>query len=232
MSYTTAYREKVPACKHARYSTVVFDLDGTLIDTLADLTGAVNHALTSQGLPESSTAQVRAATGNGIRRLIERSVPAGTSEDVTDAVFEEFKRYYALHDLDATAPYPGIPALVERLRAAGARMAVASNKADFAVQRIISELMGDAFDAVAGEREGVARKPDAAMVDALLAQMGVGREDMVYVGDSEVDVKTAQNLGCACICCTWGFRDRAWLEEAGGTVFAASVDELEELLIG
>lgn len=216
------------------YQTVVFDLDGTLLDTSADLVLAVNHALASRGLPERTAADVMAATGNGIAVLIAKSVPAGTPEDVHAQVFEEFKRYYAAHAMDHTLPYPGIPELVERLRAAGAHVAVVSNKADFAVQEIIDARMPGAFDAVLGEcmEAGIAKKPAPDMVEAVLARLGLSREGLAYVGDSEVDIATAANCHCPCISVSWGFRSRDELIAAGAARIVDTPYELESVLLG
>lgn len=211
---------------------VIFDLDGTLVDTLDDLTSAVNHALASAGLPASTRTAVRANTGNGIRRLIAGSCPEGTEEKVELAVFEEFKRRYAEHDLDETAPYPGIVELLDALEAAGMRMAVVSNKADFAAQRIVEALLPGRFGAVLGERAPYARKPAPDMVDAVLAALGATREQAVYVGDSEVDAATAAACGIPCILCSWGFRDRDRLSSLEHIAVVDTPGELIGAILG
>ena len=215
------------------YSTVVFDLDGTLLDTATDLVACVNHALGQHGLPARSDAEVIAFTGNGIARLIEQSVPTGTDAALASAVFEDFRAYYGAHALDHTAPYPGVPELLANLRAAGVACSVVSNKADFAVQKIIEAKMSGCFDAVLGEREqeGIRKKPAPDMVEAALAQMGRGHESLAYVGDSEVDIATAAAVGCSCISCTWGFRGREWLVAHGATTLVDTPDELQRILL-
>lgn len=215
------------------YQTVVFDLDGTLLDTLEDLYLAVNHTLADAGLPARSRDEVRLFTGNGIARLIEQSVPEGCTEEVREQVFSDFKVYYGAHSMDHTAPYAGMSELVARLRAAGARVAVVSNKADFAVQKIIGATFPDAFDCVMGENEaaGIPKKPARQMVDAALVAMGGRSGAVAYVGDSEVDVATAANAECDCIACSWGFRGRKWLQDAGATLIVDTPDELGHVLL-
>ncbi|WP_321973529.1 HAD family hydrolase [Paratractidigestivibacter sp.] len=216
------------------YTTVVFDLDGTLLNTAIDLTLAVNHALEAFGLPRRAEEKIISFTGNGIVRLVERSVPEGTSRELWQKVFDEFKSWYGEHALDHTLPYEGIPQMIAALREAGIKCAVVSNKADYAVQEIIASRMAGCFDAVLGECEerGIAKKPAADMVDAVLAQMGRVREGLAYVGDSEVDVATAASCGCPCVACTWGFRTREELAAAGAQTIVDTPAELQRVLLG
>ena len=218
----------------AAYSTVVFDLDGTLLDTLEDLTVSTNAALSAHGMPSHPIEDVRRFVGNGIALLIHRAVPAQTPASVEAAVLEDFKRHYGAHCEDHTGPYTGVPELLARLRDAGLALAVVSNKADFAVQELVARQFPGTFDAVLGENEaaGISKKPAPAMVEAALARMGRGREGLVYVGDSEVDVQTAANAGCPCVSCTWGFRTRAELVAAGATTFVDTPEELGRVLLG
>lgn len=215
------------------YKTAVFDLDGTLLNTAIDLALAVNHALVAYGMPERDEAEIISFTGNGIVRLVKRSVPAGTPHDLWQRVFDEFKAYYGDHALDHTLPYEGIPELIANLRAAGVRCAVVSNKADYAVQEIIDARMPGCFDAVLGECEerGIAKKPAPDMVMAALKSMGAGPEGLVYIGDSEVDVQTAAACGCPCVACSWGFRTRAELVAAGAATIVDTPDELQRVLL-
>ena len=154
------------------YQTAIFDLDGTLLNTLDDLYNAVNHSLVAYGLPKRSLAEVRLFTGNGIRRLIDLSVPEGTPSHLTDQVFDEFKTYYDAHKLDTTRPYTGMAEVIDDLRAAGVACAVVSNKADFAVQGIIDHFYPGKFDYVMGERAGIRRKPNRDMIDVILRDLG------------------------------------------------------------
>lgn len=213
-----------------RYATAIFDLDGTLLDTLADLHASVNHALRAFGLPERSVDEVRRFTGNGIAKLIGRSVPEGTPEELTARVFAEFTSFYNAHDYDRTLPYPGIPQAVARLEAAGVAMGLASNKGDVAVQNLMARFFPGM--ACTGEVPGVPRKPAPEPVDNVLARLGRTREGMVYVGDSEVDIALAANLGCDVIICSWGFRERDALLALGPTWMVDTADELANVILG
>lgn len=215
------------------YETVVFDLDGTLLNTLEDLHLSTNAALAAHGMPAHTLDDVRRFVGNGIRLLIHRAVPAGTPAATENAVYQDFCAHYAAHCEDHTGPYPGVPELLAHLRAAGVRLAVVSNKGDFAVQELIARQFPGAFDAVLGECEerGIRKKPAPDMVNAALERMGATRAGLVYVGDSEVDVQTAANVGCPCITCTWGFRGRDELLAAGATTLVDTPAELERVLL-
>lgn len=216
------------------YSTAIFDLDGTLLDSLEDLHLSTNVALAEHGLPARSLEEVRRFVGNGIRKLVERAVPAGTGAAEQEAVYEDFCAHYAAHCEDNTGPYPGILELLARLRAAGVRLAVVSNKGDFAVQELVARQFPGAFDAILGENEaaGIRKKPAPDMVEAALARMGADRDGMAYIGDSEVDVQTAASVGCPCISCTWGFRSVDDLLAAGATTFVNTPAELGRVLLG
>lgn len=228
------------------FETVVFDLDGTLLDTLDDLHLSTNAALAAHDMPARTLDEVRRFVGNGIALLIHRAVPEGTPADVEAAVLADFRRHYGAHCEDHTGPYPGIPELLAHLRAAGVRVAVVSNKADFAVQELVARQFPDTFDAVLGECEerGVRKKPAPDMVEAALRRMGAAAEapgqgdpspadraTLAYVGDSEVDVATAANVGCACVGCAWGFRGRESLLASGATVVVDTPAELERVLL-
>ena len=206
---------------------IIFDLDGTVLDTLADLAAARNYALNKNGLPQRDIAEVRAFVGNGIRKLIERGVPSGTDERTTDAVHADFSAYYALHCAEATAPYEGVRDVISALRQKGLRTAVVSNKIDSAVQLLVQRYFPGDFDFAVGERADVRRKPAPDAVFAALEALGVKKEDAVFVGDSEVDLETAANAGLPCISVTWGFKDRDFLLAHGAKTL---IDTPEELL--
>lgn len=215
------------------FDAVLFDLDGTLLDTLTDLAAAVNHALASQQLPARSSAEVRAFTGNGIRNLIERSVPDNTPAQQVDATFDEFKCYYAQHSLDHTCPYPGIREMLSELVCADIPLAVISNKADFAVQELMHTQFSGEFQVVTGEREGLPRKPHRALIDWVVEQMKLPDQARIaYVGDSEVDIQTAHNADCSAVICTWGFRDPEFLSAAGAPCLVDTPEELTKVLLG
>lgn len=203
-----------------RYSTYIFDLDGTLLSTLSDLCSSCNYALRSQGYAERSLEEVRMFVGNGVRKLIERAVPAGTPEEDVEKTLEVFRSHYLVHGLDTTAPYDGITEMLRGLRSRGCRVAVVSNKFYEATRQLCAHFFPDTVEVAIGEKENIRKKPAPDTVIEALRELGVGREGAVYVGDSDVDVMTARNCGMPCISVLWGFRDREFLEEAGATTFA------------
>ncbi len=213
-----------------KYRLAVFDLDGTILDTLEDLADSTNHALAVNGLPGRSIDEVRQFVGNGIRNLIERAVPEGAGEELTDTVFSEFREYYGIHCFDKTRPYEGMLECMEKIRRGGMQVAVVSNKADFAVQELCERFFAGLSDISVGEREGVRRKPYPDSVLHVLDSLGVKKEDAVYIGDSEVDIKTAANAGIDEIAVEWGFRDSEYLRAQGAKVLAKTPAELYTLL--
>ncbi len=200
-----------------KYQALIFDLDGTLLDTLDDLWDSVNAVLAKYGYPLKTRDEVCAAVGNGIAILIARVLPAGREDPAFDRVLADFKAYYGEHCEDKTAPYAGIPEMLAELKAAGVKMAIVSNKADFAVKQLAKAWFGDVIKVAIGENEaaGIRKKPAPDTVDLALRELGLTREDAAYVGDSEVDVQTAQNAGMPCLSVTWGFRSRETLLAAG-----------------
>ncbi len=214
-----------------KYQLAIFDLDGTILDTLEDLTDGVNYALTECGYPVRTIDEVRSFVGNGIRRLIERALPSGTPEAEIDHVHGIFSPYYRAHCDVKTRPYDGIPEMLRMLRESGIRTAVLSNKADFAVQPLVRQYFGGLFDLAFGERDGIPRKPAPDAVFEILAQLGVEKSQAVYIGDSNVDVETARNAGLDCICVDWGFRDRAQLRDAGAEQIVSAPQELLKHMI-
>lgn len=209
----------------------IFDLDGTILDTIADLTDGVNYALNKQGYPMRTLEEIRSFVGNGIRRTIERSVPEGTTTEMINVLFDDFTVYYKDHCADKTRPYDGIEDLLRTLRTAGIKTAVVSNKVDYAVKMLCREYFPGLFDAAAGEREGVLRKPAPDTVFAVLDELGFAAEDCVYIGDSDVDMNTARNAGMDEILVSWGFRGRAYLEEIGGKRIVDHPSEIADLLL-
>lgn len=206
---------------------VIFDLDGTLLDTLEDLKDATNAALASQGMPQCTLDQVRRYVGNGVRKLMVRAVPDGENNPLFEQTFAAFKEYYAEHCLDHTAPYPDVLNVMKELKARGIKMAIVSNKLDSAVKELNEKFFSEYTSAAIGEMEGVARKPAPDMVEKALREIGMTKSDAVYVGDSDVDIQTAANSGLDCISVTWGFRDVPFLQEHGAKTM---IDKPLELL--
>lgn len=211
-----------------QYSTYIFDLDGTLLDTIQDLAASVNYALSQCRMPERTLDEVRRFVGNGVRLLMIRAVPDGEDNPRFQEAFDIFRSHYLEHSLDTTAPYPGIMEMLQRLKANGKRMAVVSNKLDTATKELIRHFFGNLIEVAIGENEaaGVRKKPAPDTVNEALRQLGVGKEDAVYVGDSDVDLQTARNSGLPCISVLWGFRDREFLLENGATTFVQSPDNI------
>ncbi len=220
--------------------TVIFDLDGTLLDTLDDLTDAVNHALAAKGFPPRTREEVRRFVGNGVAALIRRALPAGTDDRTVADTLANFKTYYAAHCRVKTAPYPGVPELLEHLKEQGYRIAVSSNKFDAAVQELCEHYFGGRVDVAVGENEaaGVRRKPEPDTICEALRRLGATEATMadalastIYIGDSETDLATAKNASLPAISVTWGFRDEPELLTAGATRIAHTTRELEALLL-
>ena len=214
-----------------QYQLAIFDLDGTILDTLEDLYLSVNHALRASHLPVRTLDEVRQFVGNGIAKLIERSVPAGSSDSVIQAVHAEFTEFYTVHCADHTKPYDGIAALLHSLRSAGMQTAVVSNKADYAVQSLCRDYFPGLFDAIAGEREGVRRKPAPDAVNAVLKALSVPCGQAIYLGDSDVDIETARNASMPCISVDWGFRSREFLLAHGAECILSSPADVQAYLL-
>lgn len=211
--------------------TYIFDLDGTLLDTLADLAASVNYALRTHHMPEHSLDDVRRFVGNGVRLLMIRAVPDGEQNPQFEAAFQTFREHYTAHSLDTTHPYQGIPELLAELKARGKRLAVVSNKFYAATQELCHHFFPDTIEVAIGEHEaeGIRKKPAPDTVMEALRQLGVSRENAVYVGDSDVDIATARNSGLPCISVLWGFRDRSFLKEKGATTFVAAPSDILDL---
>ena len=212
-----------------KYKYVIWDLDGTLLNTIEDLHASVNYALERHGQPIKTLKETTRNVGNGIRLLISRSLEGGEENPVIEEVFSAFKAHYAENCLNLTRPYDKIPQLLQTLKASGVKMAVVSNKIDFAVKDLRDRFF-PWLDVAMGEQAGIARKPDPAMVYLAMEELGATAAETVFVGDSEVDVVTAQNAGLDCIAVLWGFREREELEAVGGKTFAENADELAALL--
>lgn len=210
-----------------KYKLAIFDMDGTILSTLDDLANGVDYALSENGLPARSKQETRAALGRGVRFLIEQSVPAGLSDAEISKVEEDFLKYYKVHSMDNTRPYDGIVELIKEVRASGVKTAVVSNKIDSAVKELCANFFEGAFDVAYGERIGIPRKPDPKPINAIIDEFGLSKNEVVYIGDSEVDLLTANNAKIDHIIVTWGFRDRAFLERNGAKNLVESMEELK-----
>ena len=215
-----------------RINTVIFDMDGTVLYTLDDLKTATNVILRQYGYPERSLDEVRQFVGNGIRKTIERAVPADVAEnqELIDLMFTDFQKYYDVHCLDETRPYDGILELMDTLKAKGYKMAIVSNKVDTAVKELNQHFFGDRVPVAIGEKPGVKKKPAPDTVFAALEELGSTKEESVYIGDSDVDFNTALNYDMPCISVIWGFRDRDFLESMGASTFAQKPEDILGLL--
>lgn len=208
------------------YNTYIFDLDGTLLSTLADLAASCNYALRTNDMPEHTEDEVRRFVGNGVKKLMERAVPDGLQNPLFDKAFADFRQHYMKHNLDTTRPYDGIMPMLEQLRLRGKQVAVVSNKFYAATQELCRHFFGDLVDVAIGEREDIRRKPAPDTVIEALRQLGANAEGSVYIGDSDVDIDTARNSGMPCISVMWGFRDKEFLIEHGATTLVATPQEI------
>lgn len=211
------------------YDIYVFDLDGTLLDTLRDLAASVNYALRSTGMPERTIEEIRWFVGNGVKKLMERAVPEGTDNPCFEEAYQTFREHYLLHGQDTTVPYDGIMEMLQALKDNGKQIAVVSNKFYKATEELCRHFFGGVVDVAIGEREGIRKKPAPDTVEEALRQLNAHSEHAVYVGDSDVDIETAKNSGLPCISVLWGFRDMDFLMAHGATTFVATPHELLDI---
>lgn len=211
--------------------TIIFDLDGTLLNTLEDLRDSVNYALAKQKFPLRTLPEIRSFVGNGIRLLMERSVPENTDTEIFEICFKDFCDYYKIHMEDKTAPYDGIPQMLEKIKAEGFKTAIVTNKADFAAQDLCKRMFGDTIDLVVGSTDDRPNKPAPDGVYYALKVLGSKLQNTVFVGDADTDILTANNAGLDSIGVLWGFRDRDIIEKEGAKYIVDSVKDLEKLLI-
>ncbi len=214
------------------FQTAIFDMDGTILDTLADLTDAVNAAMRFARVPERTEDEVRQFVGNGAQKLIERALPASAGPRRVEEVLNFYRPYYELHAQEKTAPYPGIPEALAALKRSGVRIAVASNKPDGAVKRLAAHYFPGLFDAALGDRPGLRVKPYPDLLETAMGLLRAAPESTVYVGDSDVDILTARNTGVSCVSVAWGFRSEMFLREHGARTVVHSADELFRAILG
>ena len=209
-----------------KYKTYIFDLDGTLLSTLADLAASTNYALRTHHMPERSLDEVRRFVGNGVKKLMERAIPDGLNNPLFEETFATFRQHYMQHNLDTTQPYPGIMQLLEQLKTEGKNIAVVSNKFYAATRELCRHFFGDLVPVAIGEREDIRKKPAPDTVIEALRELGVDKEGAVYIGDSDVDIMTAKNSGMPCVSVLWGFRDKEFLLEHGATTLISKPEEM------
>ena len=209
-----------------KYKTYIFDLDGTLLSTLADLAASTNYALRTHHMPERSLDEVRRFVGNGVKKLMERAIPDGLNNPLFEETFATFRQHYMQHNLDTTQPYPGIMQLLEQLKAEGKNIAVVSNKFYAATRELCRHFFGDLVPVAIGEREDIRKKPAPDTVIEALRELGVDKEAAVYIGDSDVDIMTAKNSGMPCVSVLWGFRDKEFLLEHGATTLISQPEDM------
>lgn len=214
------------------YTTVIFDLDGTLLNTLHDLGDSVNFALKALGFPQRSYEEVRQFVGNGVKKLIDRAVPEGTDEQTASQCLMTFRQHYSQNMENKTAPYDGIIDLLKALKSYGINTAVVSNKFDAAVKRLCDKYFGELIDVAVGECETIKRKPSPDAVNLIIADFGCDKQKTIYVGDSDVDIITAHNAEIKCIGVTWGFRDASLLIDTGADYIADTHDKLLNIILG
>ena len=214
------------------YKCVIFDLDGTLLDTLDDLWGSVNYALGEFGFPLRTKQEVCSFIGNGVVKLMERSTPEGTDEKTNKECLDAFRAHYLNHMRDNTAPYEGIIELLEKLKKENIKTAVVSNKLHSGVVGLCDEYFTNLIDVAIGVSEESERKPSPVNVFKALEKLSVSADEAVYVGDSNVDVETAKYAHLPCIGVTWGFRERDCLVKEGAEFICDTADEVYEILKG
>lgn len=214
------------------YKLAIFDLDGTLLNTIDDLAVAMNHALRLGGFPEHPVEAYCVFVGNGVRVLAERVLPPDSrSQEQVNGLIARFDAYYALHSQDCTRPYDGIPEALAALQAAGTQVAVLSNKVDGYVGQLVEQYFPGLVDVAVGQREGVPLKPDPAAVHEILRQMDCEKEDCIYIGDTGTDMDTGRSAGLTTIGVTWGFRTRQELESHDANYIIDKVSQLTEIIV-
>lgn len=209
-----------------KYKSYIFDLDGTLLDSLTDLAASCNYALRINNMPERTIDEVRMFVGNGVRKLMERAIPYGDRNELFQKTYTDFRDHYLIHNLDHTSPYNGIINMLKSLKDDGCNIAVVSNKFYAATQELVNHFFGDYVSVAIGERDNIRKKPSPDTVFEALRQLNVEKDGAVYIGDSDVDVMTAKNCGMPCISVLWGFRDKKFLIEHGANVFVEKPSEI------
>lgn len=209
-----------------KYRIAIFDMDGTILNTLEDLADTMNYCLKMYGMQERSLSEIKSFVGNGIRRLVEQAVPNGTDEGIIDEIYATFIDYYKDHCALKTRPYDGIRKVLKELKGKGVLTAVVSNKADYAVKKLCKEYFDGLFDCSVGDKEGIRRKPYPDSVISVMEHFEANQNEAVYIGDSDVDYQTAQNAGVDVIMVSWGFREEDYLRSIGAEKIIHEPDEI------
>ena len=212
--------------KMKEFDTYIFDLDGTLLYTLDDLTASTNYAMHAFSLPEHTTEEVRMMVGNGIKKLIERAVPGGKDNKHYEDIYNTFIEYYLKHNADTTRPYDGIIDMLAILKQHGKKIAVVSNKYCKATEELCRYFFGDYIKVAIGESDKIRKKPAPDTVNEALKLLEAERDNAVYIGDSEVDIQTARNSCMPCISVLWGFRDKGFLIRNGAQTLVETPNEI------
>lgn len=211
-------------------NTVIFDLDGTLLNTIEDIANSVNYVLLECGFYFKSTKEVQESVGNGLRKLMERILPEGCDEDTIDRAVELFKSHYTGGMSNSTKPYDGIIEVLKDLKSRGLKVAVISNKFDSAVKELCDKYFSGLIDIALGQTDNVNEKPAPDMVYKVMNELEVTEDNCVYIGDSEVDIQTANNAGIPCLSVTWGYKDIDFLYENGASTLVYTPSEILELI--
>ncbi|MBE6783833.1 MAG: HAD family hydrolase [Ruminococcaceae bacterium] len=211
------------------YKLIIFDLDGTLLDTLEDLVDSANAMLSHFGFEKRTVDEIRQFVGNGMRNLVERCLPYKIAEDEYEKCYEFFRTSYNKNMQNKTKPYDGIIELLEKLQSMGIKSAVVSNKNDDAVKKLCSDYFGNLVSAAIGRKDGIPAKPDPTMVFSVIESFGVEKEDCIFVGDSDTDILTAKNAGLVSTGVLWGFRDRKVLAQAGADIIIEKPEDFIDL---
>ena len=213
------------------YKTLLFDMDGTVLDTIGDLTAAINHTMRFFGEPEHTIDEVRSYVGNGPIKLMERSIPGKVDADNFEEHLRIYKEYYALHDRDLTKPYDGIPELMKEARSKGIKIGIVSNKHHSAVVELSDYFFGDLVDVAVGNKPNAKTKPSPDVVFEAIKELGADPLSCVYIGDSDVDAATAEAAGLDCILVSWGFRPKELLKKQKAIAVVDDVRELRDFLL-
>ena len=213
-----------------KYKTVIFDFDGTLLYTVQDLADAVNYAIAKRGHPVHSVRAIERMIGNGVNMLVARALPQGFDTPDYEEIMTDFRAFYAEHCLDNTRPYDGVTGMLERLKSEGRAVAIVTNKHQSAAEQLRRRFFAGSVELIVGDFEGRRRKPEPDGVFAALRALGADARGAVYVGDTEVDMQTAENAGLDCICVAWGYRTKQELISLGAPAIAENTDQLLAML--